>query len=120
MQRLSKSFGGVRGVDNVSFELGAGEMLALIGPNGAGKTTLLRAISKLIPTREGSFVMEGRRYNELRAHEVISLGIAHVPEGRRLFPRLSFEENLKMGAFCRLLGRTSRSGSRWCMRSSRA
>ena len=77
----------------------AGESVAVIGPNGAGKTTLLRAISRLIDARSGEMSMEGRRYNQLPAHEVISLGIAQVPEGRRLFPRLTVEDNLRMGAF---------------------
>jgi branched-chain amino acid transport system ATP-binding protein len=77
----------------------AGEAVAVIGPNGAGKTTLLRAISKLIDASAGEITMEGMRLNELPAHEVISRGIAHVPENRRLFPRLTVEENLRMGAF---------------------
>jgi branched-chain amino acid transport system ATP-binding protein len=77
----------------------AGESVAVIGPNGAGKTTLLRAISKLIDTTTGELAMEGQRYNERPAHEVIALGIAQVPEGRRLFPRLTVEDNLRMGAF---------------------
>ena len=99
LDNVSAGYDSFQALFGVSLEVRAGESVAVIGPNGAGKTTLLRAISKLIPTREGSLVMEGRRYNDLQAHEVISLGIAHVPEGRRLFPRLSFEENLKMGAF---------------------
>jgi len=77
----------------------AGEAIAVIGPNGAGKTTLLRAISKLIPVTGGTLEMEGRRYNDLPSHEIIGLGIAQVPEGRRLFPRLTVEDNLRMGAF---------------------
>ena len=99
LDNVSAGYDSFQALFGVSLEVRAGESVAVIGPNGAGKTTLLRAISKLIATREGSLVMEGRRYNDLQAHEVISLGIAHVPEGRRLFPRLSFEENLKMGAF---------------------
>jgi len=99
LDNVSAGYDSFQALFGVSLEVRAGESVAVIGPNGAGKTTLLRAISKLIATREGDLVMEGRRYNDLRAHEVISLGIAHVPEGRRLFPRLSFEENLKMGAF---------------------
>jgi branched-chain amino acid transport system ATP-binding protein len=73
--------------------------VAVIGPNGAGKTTLLRVISKLIDASAGEMSMEGARLNEVPAHEVIARGIAHVPENRRLFPRLSVEENLRMGAF---------------------
>jgi branched-chain amino acid transport system ATP-binding protein len=73
--------------------------VAVIGPNGAGKTTLLRTISKLIEPTAGTLTMEGRAYNAMPAHEVIGLGIAQVPEGRRLFPRLTVEDNLRMGAF---------------------
>jgi len=71
----------------------------VIGPNGAGKTTLLRVISKLIEVGDGEIRMAGERLNDLPAHRVIELGIAHVPENRRLFPRLTVEENLKIGAF---------------------
>jgi branched-chain amino acid transport system ATP-binding protein len=71
----------------------------VIGPNGAGKSTLLRVISRLIEPRAGEMIMEGKRLNAVPAHEVIGHGIAHVPENRRLFPRLSVEDNLRMGAF---------------------
>jgi branched-chain amino acid transport system ATP-binding protein len=96
---LSAGYGAFQVLFDVSLEVKAGESVAVIGPNGAGKTTLLRAISKLIEPTAGQLHMAGRRYDDKPAHEVISLGIAHVPEGRRLFPRLSVEENLKMGAF---------------------
>jgi branched-chain amino acid transport system ATP-binding protein len=71
----------------------------VIGPNGAGKTTLLRVVSRLIDASGGEMTMEGRRLNEVPAHRVIGHGIAHVPENRRLFPRLTVEENLRMGAY---------------------
>jgi branched-chain amino acid transport system ATP-binding protein len=77
----------------------AGEAVAVIGPNGAGKTTLLRVISRLIEASAGDMHMEGLSYRDLPSHEVVGLGIAQVPEGRRLFPRLSVEDNLKMGAY---------------------
>ena len=99
LEGLSAGYGTFQALFDVSLEVRAGESVAVIGPNGAGKTTLLRAISKLIDARGGSMSMEGRRYNEMPAHEVISLGIAQVPEGRRLFPRLTVEDNLRMGAF---------------------
>ncbi len=92
-------YSGFQALFGVSLEVNAGEAVAVIGPNGAGKTTLLRAISKLIGTTAGELTMQGRRYNDVPAHEVISLGIAHVPEGRRLFPRLTAEDNLRMGAY---------------------
>jgi branched-chain amino acid transport system ATP-binding protein len=99
LEGLSAGYGSFQALFGVSLEVRAGESVAVIGPNGAGKTTLLRAISKLIDARGGTMSMEGRRYNEVPAHEVISLGIAQVPEGRRLFPRLTVEDNLRMGAF---------------------
>jgi branched-chain amino acid transport system ATP-binding protein len=77
----------------------AGEAVAVIGPNGAGKTTLLRAISKQIEATRGELVFKGREFTRMPAHEVVSLGISHVPEGRRLFPRLTVADNLRMGAF---------------------
>src|SRR6185436_2988595 len=77
----------------------AGEAVAVIGANGAGKTTLLRVISGLLRPRAGSIAMEGRDLLAMPAHRIVETGIAHVPENRRLFPRLSVEDNLKMGAF---------------------
>ena len=77
----------------------AGETVAVIGPNGAGKTTLLRVISKLIDAAKGELTMEGKSLDKVPSHAVIDYGIAHVPENRRLFPKLSVEDNLKMGAF---------------------
>jgi branched-chain amino acid transport system ATP-binding protein len=96
---VSAGYGSFQALFDVSLEVNAGEAVAVIGPNGAGKTTLLRVISRLIEPRSGELQMEGRRYNDAAAHEVIGLGIAQVPEGRRLFPRLTVEDNLRMGAF---------------------
>jgi branched-chain amino acid transport system ATP-binding protein len=96
---VAAGYDGFQALFDVSLEVRAGESVAVIGPNGAGKTTLLRAISRLIPVTHGALVFDGRRYESLPAHRVIGLGIAHVPEGRRLFPRLSVEDNLRMGAF---------------------
>ncbi len=99
VESVSAGYGSFQALFGVSLEVQAGESVAVIGPNGAGKTTLLRAISKLIDTTGGTLSMEGRRYDHVPSHEVIALGIAQVPEGRRLFPRLTVEDNLKMGAF---------------------
>ena len=96
---VSAGYGAFQALFDVSLKVDAGEAVAVIGPNGAGKTTLLRAISKLIEPTSGSLSMEGRSFDDVPAHEVIALGIAQVPEGRRLFPRLSVEDNLKMGAY---------------------
>jgi len=99
MAAVSAGYGGFQALFDVSLEVNAGESVAVIGPNGAGKTTLLRVISKLIETRTGEIRMEGRRLNDVPAHEVIGCGIAHVPENRRLFAKLSVEDNLRMGAY---------------------
>jgi len=99
LRQVSAGYDGFQALFDISLEVRAGETVAVIGPNGAGKTTLLRVVSKLIEPSAGELAMEGRRLNEVRAHEVIRYGIAHVPENRRLFPRLTVEENLRMGAF---------------------
>jgi branched-chain amino acid transport system ATP-binding protein len=96
---VSAGYGSFQALFGVSLKVEAGEAVAVIGPNGAGKTTLLRAISRLIDLRAGQLAMNGKRYEATAPHEVVSLGIAQVPEGRRLFPRLSVEDNLRMGAF---------------------
>jgi branched-chain amino acid transport system ATP-binding protein len=84
---------------DVSLRVSAGEAVAVVGPNGAGKTTLLRAISGLIAPRAGRVSFEGAELGGRPAYEIVAHGIAHVPEGRRLFPQLTVAENLKMGAF---------------------
>ena len=84
---------------DVSLRIESGEAVAVVGPNGAGKTTLLRVISGVIPSRAGDLRFEGRSLAGRPAHEVVAHGIAHVPEGRRLFPALTVADNLRMGAF---------------------
>jgi branched-chain amino acid transport system ATP-binding protein len=96
---VSAGYGSFQALFGVSLEVKPGESVAVIGPNGAGKTTLLRVISKLLPASEGAISMEGRPLNDVPAHQVIARGIAQVPENRRLFPKLTVEENLKMGGF---------------------
>jgi branched-chain amino acid transport system ATP-binding protein len=96
---VSAGYGSFQALFGVSLEVKAGESVAVIGPNGAGKTTLLRAISKLVELTAGEVTMEGRSLKRVAPHEVIAHGISQVPENRRLFPRLTVEENLKMGAF---------------------
>jgi len=99
LNKLCAGYGSFRALFDVSLEVKAGETVAVIGPNGAGKTTLLRAISRLIDPTAGDMIMEGKPLNTVPAHELVARGIAHVPENRRLFPRLTVEENLRMGAF---------------------
>jgi len=96
---VSAGYGSFQALFGVSLEVSRGEAVGVIGPNGAGKTTLMRVISGLIPMRDGTMTIEGREIGGLPAHRVVELGIAHVPENRRLFPRLSVEENLRIGAF---------------------
>ncbi len=99
LRNISAGYAGFQALFDVSLEVKAGETVAVIGPNGAGKTTLLRVVSRLIDATAGEMTMEGRRLNGVASYEVVSHGIAHVPENRRLFPKLTVEENLRMGAF---------------------
>jgi branched-chain amino acid transport system ATP-binding protein len=96
---VSAGYGSFRALFDVSLEVPQGEAVGVIGPNGAGKTTLMRAISGLLPLRGGSMTLEGRSVGGLPAHRMVEQGIAHVPENRRLFPRLTVEDNLRIGAF---------------------
>jgi branched-chain amino acid transport system ATP-binding protein len=99
LKSIDAGYGSFQALFGVSLEVMAGEAVGVIGPNGAGKTTLMRVISGLIRPRAGTLAMEGTDLVATAAHQVVGLGIAHVPENRRLFPRLTVEENLKMGAF---------------------
>ncbi len=99
LKGISAGYGSFQALFDVSIQVNAGEAVAVIGPNGAGKTTLLRVISRLIEPTAGELRMQGQDYRAMPAHDVTALGIAQVPEGRRLFPRLSVEDNLRMGAF---------------------
>ncbi len=99
LKSVDAGYGSFQALFCVSLEVKAGEAVGVIGPNGAGKTTLMRVISGLIRPWTGSIVMEGTDVLVTPPHGIISLGIAHVPENRRLFPRLSVEDNLKMGAY---------------------
>jgi branched-chain amino acid transport system ATP-binding protein len=101
LDQVAAGYGTFQALFGVSLEVLAGEAVAVIGPNGAGKTTLLRVISKLIEVSAGEIRLEGASLNPVPAHRVIELGVAHVPENRRLFPRLSVEDNLRIGAYPR-------------------
>lgn len=91
-------YGDVQVLRGVSLSVGEGEIVGLVGANGAGKSTTLKAISGLIPLRNGSMQFDGVRLDGVPAHKVVELGISHVPEGRRLFPYLTVKENLEVGA----------------------
>ena len=96
---VSAGYGSFRALFDVSLDVPQGEAVGVIGPNGAGKTTLLRVISGLVPLASGAMKLEGRSVGGLPAHRMVEQGIAHVPENRRLFPRLTVEDNLRIGAF---------------------
>ncbi len=99
--RVDVHYGAVRALKGVTIDVDEGEIVALLGANGAGKTTTLRASSGLVSPSSGSIRFNGQDITHMPAHEVVQLGIGHVPEGRRIFPRLSVFENLEMGAYRR-------------------
>lgn len=94
-------YGMIQAIKGVSFEVNEGEVIALIGANGAGKTTILHTVTGLLSPGSGSVFFEGKDITKVPAHKIVSLGVAHVPEGRRVFAELSVYENLKMGAYTR-------------------
>jgi branched-chain amino acid transport system ATP-binding protein len=96
---VSAGYGSFRALFDVSLEVNAGEAVGVIGPNGAGKTTMMRVISGIVPLVSGAMTFDERPLNGLPAHRIVERGIAHVPENRRLFPRLTVEDNLRIGAF---------------------
>ena len=98
---LEVCYGVIRAVKGVSFSVEKGEVIALIGANGAGKTTILHTITGLIPAKSGSVVFEGKELTKTPAHKIVGMGMAHVPEGRRVFQQLSVLENLRLGAYTR-------------------
>jgi branched-chain amino acid transport system ATP-binding protein len=99
VSNVSAGYGDFRALFGVSLAVAAGEAVGVIGPNGAGKTTLMRVVSGLLRGWSGDLVLEGKSLARVPAHRIVEEGIAHVPENRRLFPRLTVEENLRMGAF---------------------
>ena len=96
---LNAAYGSFKALNNISLNVNSGESVAVIGPNGAGKTTLLRVISGMLPVLSGEISMDGKSILSILPHEIINLGIAHVPENRRLFKNMSVLENLELGAF---------------------
>lgn len=98
---LVVAYGKIKAVKGISFTVDEGQVVTLIGTNGAGKTTTLRTISGLLRPASGSIRFQGKRIDETPAHDIVTLGLAHSPEGRRIFPRLSVEQNLLLGAFAR-------------------
>ncbi|MEV4191238.1 ABC transporter ATP-binding protein [Streptomyces toxytricini] len=98
---LKVAYGKIEAVKGISFTVETGQIVCLVGTNGAGKTTTLRTLSGLIKPRGGSITFDGQPLGTVPAHKIVSLGLAHSPEGRHIFPRLTIAENLQLGAFLR-------------------
>ncbi|MCR4989874.1 MAG: ABC transporter ATP-binding protein [Lachnospiraceae bacterium] len=101
IEGLEVHYGVIKAIKGVSFHVEEGEVIALIGANGAGKTTILHTITGLIPSTGGTVTYNGTDITKMSAHKIVRLGMAHVPEGRRVFAQLSVLQNLKMGAYTR-------------------
>ncbi|MFC5661970.1 ABC transporter ATP-binding protein [Kitasatospora misakiensis] len=101
VQDLRVSYGKIEAVKGISFTVNQGEVTTLIGTNGAGKTTTLRTLSGLLKPTAGTITFDGRPLAAVPAHKIVALGLAHSPEGRHIFPRMTIEENLLLGAFLR-------------------
>ena len=98
---LEVCYGVIQAIKGISFEVNQGEIIALIGANGAGKTTTLQTITGLIPSKAGTITYEGNNITKIPGYKLVGMGIAHVPEGRRVFAELSVLQNLKLGAYTR-------------------
>ena len=98
---LEVYYGVIQALKGISFEVNQGEIIALIGANGAGKTTTLQTITGLIPSKAGKIIYDGKDITKTPGHKLVPMGIAHVPEGRRVFAELSVLQNLKLGAYTR-------------------
>lgn len=98
---LEVYYGVIQAIKGVSFEVNKGEIIALIGANGAGKTTILHTITGLLAPKSGSVLFEGKDITKIPGHKIVSMGMAHVPEGRRVFANLTVLQNLKLGAYTR-------------------
>jgi branched-chain amino acid transport system ATP-binding protein len=101
LNRLSVNYGGIQALQTIDLTIAAGEVVTLVGANGAGKSTTLRAISRIVPIRHGSIVYDGQEITRERPSQVVKLGIAHSPEGRRVLARQTVLDNLELGAYTR-------------------
>ena len=101
VKELEVFYGVIQAIKGISFEVNPGEIIALIGANGAGKTTTLQTITGLIPSKSGHIVYDGKDITRMPGHKLVSMGMAHVPEGRRVFAQLTVLQNLKLGAYTR-------------------
>ena len=105
-------YGAIHAIKGVSFEVGEGEIVALIGANGAGKSTILKTVSGLMKPKGGEVDFLDKKISGVAPHKIVKMGIAHVPEGRRIFTRMTVEENLEMGAFTANFPALRSAGSR--------
>ena len=101
LKGINAGYGSFQALFDISLTVNAGEAVSVIGPNGAGKTTLMRVISGMTAPFSGEMEMEGKSLSSFPPHQIVELGIAHVPENRRLFPGMTVEDNLKLGAFAK-------------------
>ncbi len=101
VNNINVYYGSIHAIKDISFEVNAGEIVTLIGANGAGKSTTLQTVSGLLRSKTGSITFQGKPLHGVPAHKVVSMGIAHVPEGRRIFQQMTVEENIEMGAYTR-------------------
>ena len=101
VKNLEVYYGVIRAIKGISFDVNEGEVIALIGANGAGKTTTLQTITGMLKPKSGEIIFEGTDITKIPGHKIVSMGMAHVPEGRRVFAQLSVYENLKLGAYTR-------------------
>jgi len=99
VKNLHVSYGAIKAIKGIDLYVNKGEVVTILGANGAGKTTTLRTISGLLKSSEGSITFDGKEITQVPAHDIVSLGMSHSPEGRRVFGTLSVEENLLMGAY---------------------
>ena len=108
VENMNVYYGDIRAVKDVSFRVGQGQIVSLIGANGAGKSTILKTVSGLLRSRTGSIAFQGREILSTASHNIVKMGLAHVPEGRRIFQQMSVQENLEMGSFTQPRGMDER------------
>ncbi|HCX65325.1 MAG TPA: ABC transporter ATP-binding protein, partial [Eubacteriaceae bacterium] len=101
VENIDVHYGKIHAIKNVSFEVQEGEVVTLIGANGAGKTTILKTLSQILKPTNGTIYFKGQDLKKVPAHKMVYQGMAHAPEGRRIFSQMTVQENLEMGSFSR-------------------
>jgi branched-chain amino acid transport system ATP-binding protein len=115
VKKIDVFYGDAQALWDVTFTVNKGEIVTLVGSNGAGKSTILKAISGLAPPASGEIIFEGVRIERTGAHRIVEMGIAHIPEGRRLWPGLSVQENLELGAYVKAARAARRESMEWVL-----